>query len=227
MVEGGQVMALDWDWSLVVKALPSLLRGLWVTVLATAGGMTMAMVLGLVFAVMRRSRARWVAWPAASVVEFIRNTPLLIQLFFVYYWIPDLGWNGPLITGILVLGVHYATYTSEVYRSGINAVPQGQWDAARALNFSQARTWLGVVLPQAIPPVIPALGNYLVAMFKDTPLLYAITVREMLSRAHNFNSRVGSYEESYTLVGVIFLVLGLLAATVIRQAERHWIPRQA
>ena len=220
-------MELDWDWSIAAKALPPLFKGLWITVLATAGGMALALVLGLVLAVLRRSQSRWMAWPAVGVIELIRNTPLLIQLFFIYYWIPDLGWNGPLVTGILVLGIHYATYTSEVYRSGIEAVPQGQWDAAQALNLSRPQTWLNVILPQAIPPVIPALGNYLVAMFKDTPLLYAITVREMLSQAQNFNSRVGSYEESYTLVGMIFLALGLLAAVGIRQAERLWSVRQA
>ncbi len=205
MVERGVTVGLDWDWGLAAEAVEPLLKGLWITVLATAGGMSVAMVLGLGLAMVRWSGRWWIAWPAGGVIEFIRNTPLLIQLFFVYYWVPDLGWNGPLVTGVLVLGTHYATYTSEVYRSGIEAVAKGQWDAARALNLSRSRVWLGVILPQAIPPVIPALGNYLVAMFKDTPLLYAITLREMLSQAHNFNARVGSYEESYTLVGLIFL----------------------
>jgi len=220
-------MGLDWDWSIAARAVPTLLDGLQTTLLATAGGMGVALILGMVFAVLRRSSVRWISWPAAAIIEFIRSTPLLIQLFFVYFLLPDMRWNTPLVTGILVLGVHYATYTSEVYRSGIEAVARGQWEVADALNFSRADTWLRIILPQAIPPVVPALGNYLVAMLKDTPLLFAISVRELLSEANSFNSRWGSYVESITMVGVIFLILSLLAAALIRWTERRLVLRAA
>ena len=212
-------MQLNWDWNLVVGALPYLLKGLEITLLATTGGMLLALAGGLLLAILRRSRVRWVSWPTAGVIEFVRSTPLLIQLFFVYFLLPDFVWYGALPTGILVLGIHYSCYISEVYRSGIESVPRGQWDAAQALNLAPGHTWRRIILPQALPPIIPALGNYLVAMLKDTPL-YAITIQELLSEANNFNARVGSYVESYTMVGLIFLLLSLTAAALIRWSER-------
>ena len=218
---------MQWQWDIAAEAMPHLLRGLWITALATLGGIGLALVIGLGLAMLRRTRVRWISWPVGSVVEFIRSTPLLIQLFFVYYLIPDFGWNTPLITGILVLGLHYSAYTSEVYRAGIEGVARGQWDAATALNLSRRDTWLHVVLPQAIPPIVPAMGNYLVAMFKDTPMLYAITVQEMLTRATNFSTRVFSTIEVYTLVGIMFLILSLIAASLIRLLEQRLVIREA
>lgn len=219
-------MQLQWDWSIAMEVLPHLIRGLWVTLLATAGGMTLALALGLMVTMARRARFRLVSWPVGAAIEFVRCTPLLIQLFFVYYLIPDFGWNTPLVTGILVLGIHYSAYTSEVYRAGIDNVPRGQWEAARALNLNRQQTWARVIIPQAVPPIVPAMGNYLVAMFKDTPLLYAITVQEMLTRATNFSSRVFSTVEAYTLAGVLFLILSLLAAGLIHRAERQLVVRE-
>lgn len=217
---------MDWDWDLAARGLPYLLEGLWVTVLATAGGMALALALGLGLAMLRRAEPRALAWPAAAWIELVRSTPLLIQLIFVYFLVPDYGWNTPLVTGILVLGVHYSAYTSEVYRAGIQGVARGQWEAATALNLPPWALWSRVVLPQAIPPVVPAMGNYLVAMFKDTPMLYAITVPEMLARATYFSSRFGSSVESYSIVGITFLALSLLAAALIRWSERRLVIRQ-
>ena len=218
-------MPLDWDWNAVRDVLPHLLDGLVTTVLVTVGSMAAALVLGLGLAVLRQARPIWIRWPTVTVIEFIRSTPLLIQLFFVYYLLPDYGWNTPLVVGILVLGIHYSTYTSEAYRAGIAGVDRGQWEAARALNLPQSWTWTRIILPQAIPPMIPALGNYLVGMFKDTPMLFAITVQELLAEARNYSDRTFHYVESYTMVGVLFLVLSLLAAAGIRAAERRLVVR--
>jgi len=109
-----------------------------------------------------------------------------------------------------------------VYRAGIEGVPRGQWEAATALNLPRVRVWTSVILPQAIPRVIPALGNYLVAMFKETPLLSAITVVEMLNVAVAFSSTTGRSVEAYTLVGVLFLLVSLPAAFLIRRLERRF-----
>jgi polar amino acid transport system permease protein len=106
-----------------------------------------------------------------------------------------------------------------VYRAGIEAVPRGQWEAAKALNLSPGRTWLRVILPQAIPPIVPAMGNYLVAMFKDTPLLSAITVVELLQQSKMIGSATFRYTEPLTLVGLLFLALSLVAAWGVRGLE--------
>ncbi len=182
--------------------------------------MLVAVTLGLVLAMMRRSRLRIVSLPTAFVIEFIRSTPLLVQMYFLFYVLPLTGAQmSPLATGIVALGLHYATYCAEVYRAGIEAVPRGQWEAATALNMSRWRTAVGVVLPQAIPPVVPALGNYLVAMFKDTPLLSAITVVELLQQSKMIGSATFRYTEPLTLVGVLFLALSLVAAWGVRGLE--------
>jgi polar amino acid transport system permease protein len=211
-----------WNWKFAASILPDILRGLGVTLLAVALGMAVALVLGLVWTIARRSRYRSIAWPATAVVEFVRSTPLLVQIFFVFYVFPSIGIVlSPLVAGVLALGIHYSCYTSEVYRAGINAVARGQWEAARALNFSRAQTYRYVILPQAIPPIIPALGNYLIAMFKDAPLLSAITVLEILQRAKIIGNETFRYLEPFTIVGVIFLILSLLSGLAVTRLERR------
>lgn len=213
-------MSPIFDWSFALEILPTLGSALVITIEATVLGMLVAVTLGLALAMLRRSRLRIVSLPTAFVIEFIRSTPLLVQMYFLFYVLPLTGVQmSPLATGIVALGLHYATYCTEVYRAGIEAVPRGQWEAATALNMSRWRTAVGVVLPQAIPPVVPALGNYLVAMFKDTPLLSAITVVELLQQSKMIGSATFRYTEPLTLVGVLFLALSLVAAWGVRGLE--------
>jgi polar amino acid transport system permease protein len=211
---------VTWSWSYAGHIFPQLLAGLKITVEATLMGSGIALVLGLLLAIGRRSHHRWMSWPIAWLVEFIRSTPLLIQLYFLFFVLPNMGITlAPLTAGVLGLGLHYATYTSETYRAGIEGVPKGQWEAARALNLSTRRTWIGVVLPQAIPAVIPALGNYVNAMFKDTPLLSAITVIELLGKAEDLGAQSFRYLEPITEVGAMFLVVSLTASLLVRRLE--------
>lgn len=206
------------DWAYARAVLPTLLDGLAITVQATLLGMVLAVTLGLVLALMRRAPWRPLAWSAALVIEFVRSTPLLMQLFFLFYVLPVTGVRfSPLTTGVLGLGVHYAAYCAEVYRAGLDSVPRGQREAALALNLGRWRTLRDVILPQAIPPIVPALGNYFVAMFKDTPLLSAITVVELLQASKIAGSATFRYTEPLTLVGLIFLALSLAAAWGVRR----------
>jgi len=211
---------VNFDWDYAWAIVPRLAEGLVVTVQATVIGMAVALMLGLVLALARRSRHRLLAWPTGALVGFVRSTPLLVHLYFLFYILPDAGLRlSPLATGVLALGLHYAAYCSEVYRAGLESVPKGQWEAAAALNLSRWRTLKDIIIPQAIPPVVPALGNYLVAMFKDTPLLSAITVVEVLQAAKLIGAETFRYVEPLTLVGALFLVLSLLSAVTIRWAE--------
>lgn len=213
-------MNYDWDWEYTWEILPDLLDGLWVTLQATFFGIILAMVLGLIFALLRRSEVRAISWPAAWVVEFIRSTPLLVQLFMLFYVLPKYGIRmDAFTTGVVALGIHYASYTSEVYRSGIEGVPRGQWEASTALNLSTATTWTRIVLPQAIPVVIPALGNYLIAMFKEVPLLATITVLDVLGEGRAACTRSFQCVEPYTMVGVLFLAISIPASVFVRQLE--------
>ena len=221
-------LSLDWNWEFAFTILPSLLRALRVTVAATVVGMALALVAGLFWAMLRRSRSKLVAWPATGIVEFVRSTPLLVQIYFLFYVMPAVGVKlSPFLTGVIALGLHYSAYTAEVYRSGIDGVPKGQWEAARALNFSHLRTFFTIILPQAIPPIIPALGNYLVAMFKDTPLLSTITVLELLYTSKDIGSQTFRYLEPLTIVGGLFLLVSLLSAWLIRGLERRLVLRRS
>jgi polar amino acid transport system permease protein len=127
-----------------------------------------------------------------------------------------------LVTGMIAIGLNYSAYTAEVYRAGIEGVPRTQWEAARALNFSTVRTWTSVVLPQAVPAVIPALGNYLIAMFKDTPILSAIGIIEMLTQAKILGSASFRYTEPFTIVGVLFLLISYPSSVLVRQLEHRF-----
>lgn len=208
---------VSYTWSI----LPIILIGLTVTLKAAAAGFAIALVLGLVFALLRRSRIGFIAWSTAIVVEFLRDTPLLVQLFFLYYVLPDFGIVLPaFLTGALALGMQYAAYTSEIYRGGIEAVPRGQWEAATALNLTRIRTYMDVVIPQAIPRIIPAMGNCLVAMIKETPILSIVSVLEMMGLANMIGERTFEYLVPLTLVGGIFLLLTLICSAGLHRLQK-------
>ncbi|MEP4859103.1 MAG: ectoine/hydroxyectoine ABC transporter permease subunit EhuD, partial [Alphaproteobacteria bacterium] len=163
---------LDWKWEFTWTILPRLLEATGKTVLAAGGGFAVALVLGLVLTLAQRTRFRPLSVITRELVELVRSTPLLLQVFFVYYVGPQFGLRlSPWTAGLLAIGLHYAAYLSEVYRGGIESVPKGQWEAAKAINLSVAKTYRRIILPQALPPALAGVGNYLVGILKDTPML--------------------------------------------------------
>jgi polar amino acid transport system permease protein len=216
---------VNWDWNAVADFMPHFWDGLLVTLEILVLGSLISFVLGLVWALLTRLPSRWVRWPVGAVTEFVRNTPLLVQLFFLFYVLPEWGLAfSALTTGVVGIGLHYSTYTMQVYRAGIDAVPAGQWEAATALNLPRRRTWTAVILPQAVRRVVPALGNYVISMLKDTPLLMAITVLEMLGEARLFSQQHFHFTEPLTVIGVAFVVISYLASLVLRTLERRLVP---
>ena len=208
------------EWAFALSILPILLIGLAVTIEASILGFFVAMVIGLVLAVLKGAPSRLVAWPATLVTEFIRDTPLLVQLFFLYYVLPDYGIVLPaFLTGALALGIQYSAYTSEVYRAGIEAVDRGQYEASKALDLPPRRTFTHVVLPQAVPRVVPALGNYLVSIMKDVPVLSVVTVLEMLNVARIIGDQTFDYLVPLSMVGGLYLILTLLASSLVRYVD--------
>lgn len=221
-------MRSKWDWEVAWEILPAMAEGMWVTIKATLVGIVIAVTLGLFMALGRRSQKKWLSMPVAGIIEFIRSTPILIQLFFIYYALPNLtflpDWARvirPLTALILGLGIHYATYASEAYRAGINSVPKGQWEAATAMNLGTYHTWRHVVLPQAIPRTLPALGNYFVAMFKDAPIGSSISVVGVLFVARSIQSQTFRSVEPMMVAGAMFLAVSIPAAMFVRYLERR------
>ncbi|WP_432133201.1 MULTISPECIES: ectoine/hydroxyectoine ABC transporter permease subunit EhuD [unclassified Streptomyces] len=211
-------MNYQWDWDAVRDSLPLLLEGFKTTLLATVFGLLVAAVLGLVVAMAGRAPTRWVSVPVRAATEFVRSTPLLVQLVGAWAVFNTVR---PLTIGITVLGVHYASYLSEVYRAGIDGVPKGQWEACHALSLSRRRTWQAVILPQAVRNVLPALGNYGISMFKETPFLAVITVTEMAAAAREYGADHFTYAETFTLAGLIFLAASYPTSLLMRKLEKR------
>jgi polar amino acid transport system permease protein len=215
---------VKWDWSAVSEFMPHFWDGLLVTLQALVLGSLISFSLGLVWTLLMRAPTRWVRWPVGVVTEFVRNTPLLVQLFFLFYVLPEWGLTfSALTTGVFAIGLHYSTYTMQVYRAGIEAVPVGQWEAATALNLPARRTWTVVILPQALRRVVPPLGNYVISMLKDTPILMSITVLEMLGQARLFSQQHFQFTEPVTVIGVAFIVISYLASLLLRTLERRLV----
>ena len=162
------------------KYLPLLLRGAVVTVELSVLAMALAVVAGLVVVLLRLYGIAPLRWLAKAYVEVIRGTPLLIQLFLIYYGLPEIGIRlNPFFAGIVGLGLNYAASESENYRAGIQSIPRGQTEAAQALGMSRWQTLRHVVLPQALRVVIPPVTNDFIAMFKDSSIVSVITMVEL------------------------------------------------
>ncbi|MFA5605802.1 MAG: ectoine/hydroxyectoine ABC transporter permease subunit EhuD [Leucobacter sp.] len=208
-----------WDWEHAWAALPSMLEAfVKVTLLVTILGSAIAAALGLVLAIARRNAPRPISSVLTFLINFVRMTPVVVQLMFAFYLFVKID---PVTIGIIVFGVHYATYMAEVYRAGIDAVPTGQWEAARALSMSRSRTWLAVIIPQAVRATLPSLGNYVIAMFKETPFLLAITVIELVRAAQIYGGQHFRYIEAITLAGVIFLLASYPTSLLIGRLEKR------
>ncbi|MFJ8308402.1 MULTISPECIES: ectoine/hydroxyectoine ABC transporter permease subunit EhuD [unclassified Streptomyces] len=215
---------MTWDWSAVWDFMPRFWDGVLTTLQVLALGSLISFSLGLVWALAFRAPTRFVRWPVSLITEFIRTTPLLVQLFFLFFVLPEWGVKfSALTTGVLAIGLHYSTYTAQVYRAGIDAVPKGQWEAATALSLPAHRTWLAVILPQAVRRIAPALGNYVISMLKDTPLLAGISVLEMLQQARLAGASTFQYTEPLTVVGVAFILIAYPASLFVRALERRLV----
>lgn len=212
---------MTWDWQFVWSFMPTLLEGAWLTVLATVVGTVIALLLGAVLAVAGYSRYRLVRGAIAFVVQFLRGTPLLVQLYVIFFVLPDIGIVLPaFLAGVIGLGVHYSAYLAEVYRAGIDSVDRGQWDASTAINLSRRQVWLHVILPQAIPKMVPPLGNYSIGMLKESALLSTISVFELVARAQAIGNETYRFTEPLTMVGLSFLTLTVIFTLLLRLAER-------
>jgi polar amino acid transport system permease protein len=201
---------------------PDLLDGLWLTILLTFASMTLALLIGLGLALCRLSRRNAVRWPATTFVEIIRGSPLLLQLFYIYYVFPFIGLKlPPLAAGILGLALNYGAYLSEVFRAGVLAVDRGQWEAADALGIRHAHTMALVVLPQAIRIVIPPVGNYFISLFKDTALVSTISIAELIFRGQLIAADTFKYLQVYTIIFALYLAISFPASLGVRLLERR------
>jgi polar amino acid transport system permease protein len=214
-------MTNGWSNDTVREIFPAMWQGFLVVLQVTLAAGVIAIVLGLLVAIAERNGPPWLRRPVSGVFQFIRNTPLLVQVLMVWTATsavyPD--WSA-FAVGSAVLGVHYASYSSESYRAGIDAIPKGQWEAATALNLPTHRVWGAIVLPQMFRRSIAAVGNWIIAMFKEVPTLFVIGVMDMIAEARAFQGQnyTGAVE-GYTLAGLLFLAASYPVAVAMRRLE--------
>jgi polar amino acid transport system permease protein len=211
------------DLGRIAGWLPDLWSGLQLTVFLTFTGMGVALVIGLLLALARVDRRKkYLSWPAQAFVEIIRGTPLLLQLFYIFYVLPSFGIRlDRLFAGVVGLGINTGAYLSEVFRSGIDAVHKGQWEAADALGMPRSLTLRHIVLPQALRIVIPPLGNYFISMFKDTALVATISVPELLFSGQLLAAQSFRYLEIYSVIFLIYLAISYPASLGVRWIEQR------
>lgn len=208
------------DFTYAISIIPTLALASLVTLEATFLSFALALAVGLILALLRMAPSWILRGLSLWFVDIVRGTPLLLQLFILFLVLPKYGLTMPaLTTGVIGLGVHYGAYCAEVFRAGIEGVARGQWEASHALNMSTAAIYRRIILPQAIPPIVPALGNYLISLFKETPLLSAVAIVELMQRALLLGSESFRYTEPITLVGLFFLVFTIISAATVRWLE--------
>jgi polar amino acid transport system substrate-binding protein len=200
--------------------LPLLLRGALVTLEISAVAMTIAIAMGLFLAVLRVFGPRLIAWLAVGFIEVIRGTPLLIQLFIIFYGLPSLGIRfSPFWAAVIGLGINYAAYEAENYRAGIQSIPRGQLDAALALGLTRPQTIRKIILPQAVRLVIPPVTNDFIALLKDSSLVSVITMVELTKMYGQLAATYYDYIGIGLLTAAIYFILGLPIARLSRTLE--------
>ncbi len=204
----------------VFNFLPSLLQGAVITIAVSLLAFALALLFGLVFGIARISRVAPVRGVAACYIQFIRGTPLLLQLFFIYYVLPYVGIVlTPFVSGVIGLTMNYAAYMAEVFRSGIQAIPKGQWEAGSSVGMSRSLLMRRIILPQAVRIIVPALGNFFVSIFKDSALVSVITLRDLMFSGQLLASATYKHFEIFTMVAVIYFLISYPTAKLVEWVE--------
>lgn len=210
---------------MATELIPPLLSGLKVTLLLTLGGALFGIIAAVIAGLARLSPVAPVRWLAAIYIEVFRGTSALVQLFWFYFVLPLLGLTLPATTvGIVVLGLNAGAYGAEVVRGAIVAVPKGQWEAAISLNFSRNQTMRRIILPQAVPAMLPPAGNLLIELLKNTALVSLITITDLTFSAQILRAETLKTTEIFSLVLLMYFAAAMVIALLMRLVER-WLSR--
>ena len=201
---------MTWDWTYAASIMPDLMFGVFVTVLVTVACSVLALLGGLLIAIAQVTTGRAGHRTTRVIIEFFRGVPILVLLYFGYYALPEIGVLLPgYAVGVIVLGVVYAAYCSEVYRGALMTIPSGLRDAAAALGLSTFATWYLVLIPIAVRKSLPALVNYVLVLYKQSSFLFAIGVPVLLAQAQLAGYQSFRYLEPYTIAGVLYVLMNV------------------
>jgi polar amino acid transport system permease protein len=210
------------DVRIVIESLPLLLRGALVTIQVSALGLLLAALIAVPMAFARLSRSRILRTTTFLYLDFVRGTPLLLQLFAIFYLPPLLGIDlSPFASGVLALGLNGGAYTAEILRGGIQALPRGQTESGRALGMSALQVARRIVLPQVVANVLPALANEAAALIKASSLVSALALVELTRVGYQVVSRILRPTEVYVTVGALYLLINALVSSGATLAHRR------
>jgi polar amino acid transport system permease protein/cystine transport system permease protein len=209
-------------WEVVPAFLPTLLQGFWISVQVALGALVVALLGGLALALLAASPVRLLRAPAWALIELIRGTPALTQLFIIYFGLAEVGLAlPPMAAAIVGLGLNGSAYLSQVYRAGLEAVDQGQREAALALGMRPATVLRDVTLPQAVRVMVPPFCNHAIQLLKDTSLVSAVAAPEIMFRARNLVMETYLSMQIYLLVAVIYLAASIPLSRLAARLERR------
>lgn len=212
----------SFDLRFIVRNLSQFLWGLELTIEISLVAMAVAVAWGLMLTVPRMSHRRWLAAPAVAYIEVMRNTPLLLQIYLVYFGLPLIGLRlSPFACGALAIAAQHGAFLAEVYRGGIESVSLRQWEAARALGMNWGLALRLVVLPQALLKVVPPVGNQLVILVKDSSLVSSIGIMELTLTGKALIERSGASYEVFVTIALFYLTLTFLLSAALRSVERR------
>lgn len=218
---------MTWNWDLLAESFwPILKAGLLVTIPLAIVSFILGLAIALLMALMRISRVKPLSWIARAYISIIRGTPMLVQLFVIFYGLPNLGITlDPWTTIIVALSMNVGGYAAEVIRAAIESVPRGQWEAAHTIGMSRSLTLRRVVLPQAARLSVPPLSNTFISLVKDTSLASLVTVSELFRKAQDVaafsNEFLLIYMEAGLIYWMICMVLSIPQPFIERRLSRH------
>lgn len=221
-------VTFQFNWQAAFDSIPYLLKGVPYTLLISFGGLAIGFLIGIFFGLLRISPMKWLRWPAVTYIEIFRGTPVLVQVLFIFYGLPQLL-GGPIdavTAGIAAIAVNSGAYISEIVRGGVQSIERGQREAGLSLGLSRVQTFRHVIWPQAFRRMIPALGNQGIISIKDTSLFAVIGVGELVRQGQIYIATTFNALEVYLMVAVMYLIITLSLSIALRMLERKGLVGQ-
>ncbi|MBV0934509.1 amino acid ABC transporter permease [Marinobacterium weihaiense] len=215
----------SFNWQAAIDAIPFLLKGAPYTLMISFGGLLAGFVLGILFGLLSLNRRWYLRWPATAYIEIFRGTPILVQVLFIFYGLPDLlgGPIEPVTAAIAAIALNSGAYISEVVRGGVQSIAKGQREAGLSLGLSRTQTFWTIIWPQALRRMIPPLGNQAIVSIKDTSLFSVIGVGELVRQGQVYIANTFTAFEVYFVVAIMYLIITLSLSLLLRLFERRGI----
>lgn len=211
---------MNYDWSIVFEKFPIFVPAAFETLKITLAAIIVGLIIGLLAAMCRISKVKLLYYPATLYINLIRGTPILLQLFIVYYGLSGIIRLDPYPSAIIAFGIHNGAYIAEIFRGAIKSIDKGQSEAARSIGMGKVKAMYRIILPQALKRAIPPLGNQFIIATKDSSLASAITVRELLLKSQQMGSSTFRFMEYFLIAGIYYFIMTSILGFLVNKLER-------